>query len=140
MNTMLRRLVPSLAAGVLLLIGTFAHADTEEQITRFRQFTAKETLVCYEQMATLLHKVHDKKGADAAASPLKRQQRLLQAISLMADNIPESNSPLSEQHLHKLEKAMNEVRMSAARVLRENCYGSERLGKAIRSMVSAFRF
>jgi hypothetical protein len=52
-----------------------------------------------------------------------------------AENHPPANL---NRHLAEMDMAMNDFRLACARLLQEKCYGSTKLGKAIKTVAAKF--
>ena len=52
-----------------------------------------------------------------------------------AENHPPANL---NKHLAEMDMAMNDFRLACARLLQEKCYGSTKLGKAIKTVAAKF--
>ena len=129
---------------ILLCAGLFtgqlaqARSHNRRTSTQVRHTPAQAMLNTLDSMTLTLNSVQNKATADAAAPILLTQHQKYQLQRDAADSMPELPEPALIQHLSRLDKSMNNFRLACARLLREKCYGSSRLGEAIRKVVQAF--
>ena len=86
-------------------------------------------------MTLLLDRVNSRSTADAAAPRLLELNRDFHRQQAAAENAPPADL---HRHLADMDQAMNDFRLACARVMQEKCYGSSRLGKAIRQTANEF--
>ena len=86
-------------------------------------------------MSTLLDSVGTRAAADAATPRLLELNKEFHKMQEAAENHPPANL---NRHLAEMDLAMNDFRLSCARLLQEKCYGSTKLGKAIKTVAAKF--
>lgn len=135
------RLILATLCGAALLAGLQAQASshTGRRAPGATAYTpAQGMLSTLNSMSFNLNQVDSRQKADAAAPALlELHQQYLQQRET-AENMPDMPQRALDQHLARLDTAMNSFRLACARLLREKCYGSTRLGGAIKHIVQDF--
>ena len=121
-----------LALGILCVPAQAAH--TRHSVSR-QLSPAQGMLQDLRAMTTLLDSVGSRAAADAAAPRLLGLNEEFHRMQEAAEDHPPANL---NRHLAEMDLAMNDFRLSCARLLQEKCYGSTKLGKAIKTVAAKF--
>lgn len=109
-------------------------AHTRHSVSR-QLSPAQGMLQNLRAMSTLLDSVGTRAAADAAAPRLLELSKEFHKMQDAAENHPPANL---NRHLAEMDMAMNDFRLACARLLQEKCYGSTKLGKAIKTEAAKF--
>ena len=121
-----------LTLGVLCVPAQAAH--TRHSVSR-QLSPAQGMLQNLRGMTTLLDSVGTRAAGDAAAPRLLELNKEFHKMQEAAENHPPANL---NRHLAEMDLAMNDFRLACARLLQEKCYGSAKLGKAIKTVAARF--
>ena len=121
-----------LTLGILCVPAQAAH--TRHSVSR-QLSPAQGILQNLRGMSTLLDSVDTRASADAAAPRLLELNKEFHKMQEAAEDHPPANL---NRHLAEMDLAMNDFRLACARVLQEKCYGSTKLGQAIKTVANRF--
>ena len=123
-----------------LLTGQLAQARSHSSrvTTQTRHTPARAMLDTLDSITLMLNRVQNKVTADAAAPTLLTLHKEYQLQRAAADSMPEMPEPALTLHLDRLDNSMNKFRLICVHLLQEKCYGSSRLGEAIRKVIQDF--
>lgn len=121
-----------LTLGILCVPAQAAH--TRHSVSR-QLSPAQGMLQNLRGMSTLLDSVGSRAAADAAAPRLLELNEEFHKMQEAAEDHPPANL---NRHLAEMDLAMNDFRLSCARLLQEKCYGSAKLGKALKIVTKSF--
>ena len=121
-----------LTLGVLCVPVQAAH--TRHSVSR-QLSPAQGMLQNLRGMTTLLDSIGTRAAADAAAPRLLELNKEFHKMQEAAENHPPANL---NRHLAEMDLAMNDFRLACARLLQEKCYGSAKLGKALKTVTRSF--
>lgn len=107
------------------------HADGQQSY-------AKSMVQELNSMSALLNAVHSKSAADAAAPQLLNQYKEFRILQMAAEGQPPMSDTALRRHLGAMDCAMNDFRISCARLVQEKFYGSTALGKAVKKIARDF--
>ena len=135
------RLIPAILCSAALLAGlqAQAHSRTSRRGPGAAVYApAQGMLSSLNSMSFTLNQVDSRQKADSAAPALLEQHQQYLQQREAAEHMPDMPQRAMEQHLARLDTAMNSFRLACARLLREKCYGSTRLGGAIKHVIQDF--
>lgn len=89
-------------------------------------------------MSALLNAINSKSAADAAVPQLLNQYKEFRFLQTAAEAQPPMSDTAMRRHLSAMDSAMNDFRMSCARLVQEKFYGSTALGKAVKKIARDF--
>lgn len=99
---------------------------------------AHQMLQTLDSMALLLDSVTSRQKADAAAPLLAEHYAAYISQRTSAERSPEISDDALEQHMARMEGAMNHFRLSCARLVSEKFYHSAALGRIVQTIAQDF--
>lgn len=129
---------------ILLCAGLFtghlaqARSHSKRPQVRMQHTPAHAMLNTLDSMTLTLNRVQNKSTADAAAPTLLKLHQEYLILCDAVDSMPEMPEPALSLHEARLDESLNNFRLACIRLQREKCYGSTRLGEAIRKIVRDF--
>ena len=129
---------------ILLCIGLFtghvaqARSYGKRPAAKVQHTPAQTMLNTLDSMTLTLNKVQSKSTADTAAPALLELHQEYQILCDAVDDMPEMPEPALSMHEDRLDKSLDNFRLACIRLQREKCYGSSRLGEAIRKVTRNF--
>lgn len=99
---------------------------------------AQEMVQTLESMSLLLNSVSSRSTAENAAPRLAQLYKAYKLQQNRAENMPPMSGSMLSRHLEKMDSAMNNFRMSCARLMQEKFYGSNQLRGTVRKIAQDF--
>lgn len=123
---------------LLMTAGLISPADARTPHAAVQHRPAQDMLQTMESMTRLMDSVRNRQAADAAAPQLSKLYKEYRTQRKAAENAAPMTGQLLEKHLSQMDRSMDDFRMACARLMRENFYGSTKLGGAVKKIAKGF--
>ncbi len=123
---------------LLMTAGLSAPAAARVSHVAAQHRPAQEMLQTMESMTRLMDSVRNREAADAAAPQLTKLYKEYRTQRNAAENAAPMTGQALEKHLTQMDRSMDDFRMACARLMRENFYGSTRLGGTVKKIAKGF--